>query len=308
VLHVVVSAYIACLAGGVTLIVVSSLASRHLALPALRDFALLFSASTLILVVEAAKTYESAVGTDFGNGLHLAAISLSVLGNAGIAWYLPGIVLQVVHAPTSRLRIGFLALLTAAVAAVGGLREAAVLARPGTLDSLVMWNIDFLALLAVHLLAGAILLNGLARIQHPRLQVIIRSFLIYLGIFVVLGVAQLVAQDLPGTPPFIRDHPLEELLYYFGFVVMALFFLARYFAQPTEGQSLSVPDDFVKRFGISNRERDIIQMMGRGLSNSAIAQELYISSTTVKNHVYHIYRKTGAGNKVQLINLINSLK
>jgi DNA-binding CsgD family transcriptional regulator len=64
----------------------------------------------------------------------------------------------------------------------------------------------------------------------------------------------------------------------------------------------------VNRFGISQRERDIIEMMAQGLSNGAIADKLYISTVTVKNHVYHIYRKTGAGNKVQLLNLINSLK
>ena len=49
-------------------------------------------------------------------------------------------------------------------------------------------------------------------------------------------------------------------------------------------------------------------MMARGFSNNAIAEKLFISTLTVKNHVYHIYQKTGAGNKVQLLNMINSSK
>jgi DNA-binding CsgD family transcriptional regulator len=308
VLHAVVTVYIACFAGGVTLIVVSALASRHLALPPLRDFAVLFSASTLILLVDAAKTYELAAKTDFGAGLHVAAILLSLVGNLGMTWYLPSLALQVVRAPSSGVRSGLLAALAAALGLLGGMKEAVLLFRPGSSAGLVLWNADYLALLGVHLLAGGILLAGFAKIQHPRLRLVIRSFLIYLGVFAVLAVAQLVVQDIPYTPPFVRDHPLEELLYYLGLVILALFFLARYFSEPTLGEALSLPEDFIQRFGISNRERDIIEMMGRGFSNSAIAEKLYISTTTVKNHVYHIYRKTGAGNKVQLLNMINSLK
>jgi DNA-binding CsgD family transcriptional regulator len=308
VLHVVVSVYVACFAAGVTLIVVSTLASRHLALPALRDFAMLFAASTLILVVDASKTYESAVGTDFGKGLHVLAIVLSVTGNFGMGWFLPSIALQVVRGRPAGAERVLLLVLAAAVACLGGLHEAAELLWPGSLAGRLVWNVDYFVLLGLHLLAGAILLARFSRIQHPRLRLIVRSFLIYLGVFSVLAMVQLVLQNLPTTPSFVRDHPLEELLYYLGFVIMALYFLARYFSEPTEGEAISIPDDFLQRFGISNRERDIIEMMGRGFSNNAIAEKLFISTTTVKNHVYHSYRKTGVGNKVQLLNLVNSLK
>lgn len=307
-LHAVVAAYIVCFAAGVTLIVVSALASRHLALPALRDFALLSAASTLILLADAAKTYELAVRSDFGAGLHAVAILLSVLGNFGMTWYLPSLALQIVRAPASSIRRTFLVLLAVAVALLGGLKEASAVLWAGAHLGVVLWNADYVVLLGIQLLAGGILLTGFAKIQHPRLKVIIRSFLIYLGGFTLLAVVQLVVKDMPGSPELVHDHPLEELLYYLGFVVMALFFLARYFSEPTLGEALSLPEDFVHRFGISNREQDIIEMMARGLSNSAIAEKLYISTTTVKNHVYHIYRKTGAGNKVQLLNMINSLK
>jgi len=307
-LHLVVVAYVACFAAGVTLIVVSGLASRHLALPALRSFSLMWSGATLILVVEAAKTYESAVGSDFGAGLHVMAAILSLLGNFALCRWLLSAVLQVVRAEPSRRRDLLLFLLAAAVAVLGAVREMSFYLWPRLGEILLAWQVLFAALIVVHLLAGVILLAGFARIQHARLELIIRSFLVYLGVFVVLAPAQIVVQHVPGAPPLLRDYPVDELLYYLGFVVMSLFFLARYFSQPTEGEAISLSGEFVQRFGISNRERDIIEMMGRGFSNNAIAEKLFISTTTVKNHVYHIYRKTGVGNKIQLINLINSLK
>ena len=307
-LHAVVAAYIVCFAAGVTLIVVSMLASRRLVLPGLRDFALLFAASTLILLIDAAKTYELAVGSDFGPGLHGAAVLLSIAGNAGMMWYLPTLALLIVRAPRTTARRVLLSLFTATAALLGGAKEASALFWPRAPAGLLLRNADYVVLLGVHLVAGGILLAGFGKIQHPRLRVFIRSFLIYLGVFTLLAMVQLVVQDLPNAPPLLRDHPLEELVYYLGFVIMALVFLAGYFGEPTTGEAFSLPEDFVNRFGISQRERDIIEMMAQGLSNSAIADRLYISTVTVKNHVYHIYRKTGAGNKVQLLNMINSLK
>jgi DNA-binding CsgD family transcriptional regulator len=168
--------------------------------------------------------------------------------------------------------------------------------------------VDYLALLGVHVPAAAILLSGFKRIENQWLRPPIRSFLIFLGVFAPLAAAQLVVQDIPTSPSFLREFPLEQLSYYLGFVIMALFYLARYFMLPSRSTTFDLPEGFVRRFGISHRESDIIEMMARGFSNSAIAEKLYISTLTVKNHVYHIYQKTGAGNKVQLLNMINSLK
>lgn len=44
---------------------------------------------------------------------------------------------------------------------------------------------------------------------------------------------------------------------------------------------------------ISDRERDVLQRMARGLSNKEIAHELGIRTATVKNHVHSILEKLG---------------
>jgi DNA-binding NarL/FixJ family response regulator len=44
---------------------------------------------------------------------------------------------------------------------------------------------------------------------------------------------------------------------------------------------------------LTAREREILRLIAGGLSNAEIAQELYISDTTVKTHVTHILQKLG---------------
>jgi DNA-binding CsgD family transcriptional regulator len=156
--------------------------------------------------------------------------------------------------------------------------------------------------------AAVILLLGFKRIESPWLQSLIRSFLFFFAGFTVLFACQFVVQSIPAAPDFVREYPLEELLYYMGFVVLAIFYISRFFAQQGRSAAFNLSEEFARRFGISHRERDIIEMMAKGYSNNSIAEKLYISTLTVKNHVYHIYQKTGAGNKVQLLNMINSSK
>lgn len=51
------------------------------------------------------------------------------------------------------------------------------------------------------------------------------------------------------------------------------------------------------RDGLTEREVEVMELIARGRSNPAIAQELFISEKTVKNHIRHIYDKLGAANR-----------
>ena len=53
---------------------------------------------------------------------------------------------------------------------------------------------------------------------------------------------------------------------------------------------------------LSEREIEIIDLVARGLTNQEIAAELTISKRTVDNHVSNIFTKTGAKNRVALLN------
>ncbi|PXY29342.1 DNA-binding response regulator [Prauserella sp. PE36] len=51
---------------------------------------------------------------------------------------------------------------------------------------------------------------------------------------------------------------------------------------------------------LTDRERDVLALIGDGLSNGEIAQRLHIGVTTVKTHVASLMTKTGIPNRVRL--------
>jgi len=59
-------------------------------------------------------------------------------------------------------------------------------------------------------------------------------------------------------------------------------------------------------FSLSKREREILPLIGRGLENQEIAEELNIAVQTVKNHVSTIYEKLDVHSRVHLIRVCRS--
>ncbi|GIG66993.1 response regulator [Phytomonospora endophytica] len=53
--------------------------------------------------------------------------------------------------------------------------------------------------------------------------------------------------------------------------------------------------------GLTEREREVLTLVGRGLTNAEIAASLYISMGTAKAHVARLFAKLGARDRVQLV-------
>ena len=54
---------------------------------------------------------------------------------------------------------------------------------------------------------------------------------------------------------------------------------------------------------LTERERDVLKLLVKGLSNQEIAEQLIISPSTVKYHIGNIYSKLGVDNRVSAVSL-----
>ena len=52
---------------------------------------------------------------------------------------------------------------------------------------------------------------------------------------------------------------------------------------------------------LSAREIEVLQLIGRGMSNAEIARELFLSEKTVKNHLTNIFRKIRVTDRTQAV-------
>jgi DNA-binding NarL/FixJ family response regulator len=53
--------------------------------------------------------------------------------------------------------------------------------------------------------------------------------------------------------------------------------------------------------GLTTREAEVLMLLAAGLSNTEIAQRLFVSNATVKTHINRIFAKTGARDRAQAV-------
>lgn len=52
---------------------------------------------------------------------------------------------------------------------------------------------------------------------------------------------------------------------------------------------------------LTRREKMILKMVSKGCTNKQIAEKLFISTNTVKNHLKNIFKKLGACNRIEAL-------
>jgi DNA-binding CsgD family transcriptional regulator len=116
------------------------------------------------------------------------------------------------------------------------------------------------------------------------------------GYLVILGVmAASVTLGWLRAEGQTSQHVLFNSLVIVVYNLFSLAWILRFqpLGSPAEPASL-------ERYGITPREREIIELICAGRTNQEIADKLFISVATVKDHNYNIFRKTSVRNRVEL--------
>ena len=54
-------------------------------------------------------------------------------------------------------------------------------------------------------------------------------------------------------------------------------------------------------FGLTSREREVLEHLSQGISTKDVSKQLFISVETVKSHIKNIYKKLGVKNRVEAV-------
>lgn len=72
-----------------------------------------------------------------------------------------------------------------------------------------------------------------------------------------------------------------------------------------ESELAAIVNSVAEEFLLSDREREIMALVGKGYTATAVAEKLVISPYTVNTHVQHIYRKLGIHKRSELISYLH---
>jgi DNA-binding CsgD family transcriptional regulator len=189
--------------------------------------------------------------------------------------------------------------------------EIPLLGSRNIVDQLMVFT-DFLIFLIV--IAAAVYLRYraayLPNIEYKRAIILLGTIIIFP---MAVGSIKLVIGSSLGKINFILERSMIYLTL-MSFNILTAWWGVKYASliSKYEDFGLSVknlnPDDLEKNYKITKREMEVIDLICLGKTNKEIADELFISVETVKDHNYKIFQKTGVKNRTQLVKLVNDLQ
>ena len=142
-------------------------------------------------------------------------------------------------------------------------------------------------------------------LKHKHNRILVVNFAI-ISLIVSVATTMVTMFSVPNT----LVEKVYMLLFFAGQlppVLYMAYYLNKYFsANHRLGSKQDNYDIFIANYQLSKREWEIIEQICKGHTNGQISDKLFISLQTVKDHVYHIYKKTGVKNRVQLVNMIST--
>lgn len=115
------------------------------------------------------------------------------------------------------------------------------------------------------------------------------SFEIYIGFIAVIFTALGIWLTLKLSKPKIKTVVVEKEVYI------------------TRNENFVLDKSLASRLELSKRELEILSLLARGHSNQEIAAKLFVSLSTVKTHIQHLFEKLDVKRRTQAVEKARSL-
>ncbi|MFW6388190.1 MAG: helix-turn-helix transcriptional regulator [bacterium] len=237
-------------------------------------------------------------------------------GASFLAEAVAGIVLVVVlppltHGLFNRAVPAYRRVLSVATALIMAMLAPAIVAAPVGWAPVVLISIMY-ATVAVSIAEMAAWIARRNRRPDPDADTVaaIRAFLLVSAVFLPLFVADVI---ISSSGARWADHPiiraLDNLSVPLYFILLAsgsVVFAYRFLNEPPLMVDEQVSKFGRERYGLTEREAEVVEYIIEGFSVADAATAMRISPKTVENHLYSVYQKTGVTNRIQLYNFFEN--
>ena len=163
----------------------------------------------------------------------------------------------------------------------------------GVLFAMILYGLVFIA-------------AHLGRVGEPSLRAALTVFVALTACFFPFMLIDMAMSLVPFLSVFGFLDNLAQPLYFLVLNCLTIAFGLRYLNRPAYAEKEKLTGHFVRTFGISEREREVVTLLLTGIGTKEIAVKLFISAKTADNHVTNIYRKLGVASRVQMFQLIRT--
>ena len=99
----------------------------------------------------------------------------------------------------------------------------------------------------------------------------------------------------------------SPLIYsFFSILMFCYIFKAYRTAEYFDKHKNPLKSNLIQKYCITEREQEIIDLVLKGYSNKQIGEKLFISLSTVKSHIYKIYKKVGVKSRYEIMKFFQS--
>lgn len=120
-----------------------------------------------------------------------------------------------------------------------------------------------------------------------------------------------------GNSRFIRE-PLDlTIIFWFVINIVMIYlvyrraFVPAYFSNGDKAPEFCLEDRLQKvkeEYDLTDREKELVELIYEGRSNAEIAEALFISESTVKTHIYNIFKKMRIKNRMSVMRIVRDEK